>query len=158
MKLFVYAAAVTALVAASVPAELYAKGHPKGDKHSVSEYTTGNGKSNKGEANNDAVSIAITMADRLLIRQYLQDNVRSNCPPGLAKKQNGCLPPGIAKKYHMGQALPAGVGYKSLPSGLLGQLHPMPGYRFVQVDQDVLLIAEAGKKVIDAVTLLSAVK
>jgi hypothetical protein len=34
------------------------------------------------------------------------------CPPGLAKKHNGCLPPGQAKKlYHVGQRFPASYGY-----------------------------------------------
>jgi hypothetical protein len=34
------------------------------------------------------------------------------CPPGLAKKNNGCLPPGQAKKlYRVGQRFPAGYGY-----------------------------------------------
>jgi len=34
------------------------------------------------------------------------------CPPGLAKKNNGCLPPGQAKKlYNVGQRFPTGYGY-----------------------------------------------
>ena len=34
------------------------------------------------------------------------------CPPGLAKKNNGCLPPGQAKKlYNIGQRFPTSYGY-----------------------------------------------
>jgi len=34
------------------------------------------------------------------------------CPPGLAKKNNGCLPPGQAKKlYNTGQRWPSNYGY-----------------------------------------------
>jgi hypothetical protein len=34
------------------------------------------------------------------------------CPPGLAKKNNGCLPPGQAKKlYNIGQRFPRGYGH-----------------------------------------------
>jgi len=34
------------------------------------------------------------------------------CPPGLAKKNNGCLPPGQAKKlYNRGQRWPGNYGY-----------------------------------------------
>ncbi|HVH37946.1 MAG TPA: hypothetical protein VM757_05095 [Sphingomicrobium sp.] len=34
------------------------------------------------------------------------------CPPGLAKKNNGCLPPGQAKKlYNIGQRYPTNYGY-----------------------------------------------
>ena len=38
-----------------------------------------------------------------------------NCPPGLAKKGNGCLPPGQAKKL-VGRALPAAFAASVLPS------------------------------------------
>src|SRR6478609_6031383 len=42
------------------------------------------------------------------------------CPPGLAKKHNGCLPPGQAKKlYNVGQRFPRGYGtawgYNQIP-------------------------------------------
>ncbi len=36
-----------------------------------------------------------------------------NCPPGLAKKNNGCLPPGQAKKM-LGAVLPAAIGTQML--------------------------------------------
>ena len=36
-----------------------------------------------------------------------------NCPPGLAKKNNGCLPPGQAKKF-IGAALPVYLGSQML--------------------------------------------
>ena len=36
----------------------------------------------------------------------------ANCPPGLAKKNNGCLPPGQAKKrYNIGQRWPGNYGF-----------------------------------------------
>ncbi|MBI1216042.1 MAG: hypothetical protein GC185_09525 [Alphaproteobacteria bacterium] len=104
------------------------------------------------------VSIHIGTEDRNVIRTYLRDNYRAKCPPGLARKHNGCLPPGIAKKYGIGRPLPEGVEYRELPGDLLRELHHAPhGYRYVRVDKDVLLISEATKKVVDAVTLLSAV-
>lgn len=45
------------------------------------------------------------------------------CPPGLAKKHNGCLPPGQAKKlYNVGQRLPYGYNgytpYNQIPYDL----------------------------------------
>lgn len=95
--------------------------------------------------------------DRVLIRTYLARDYHKHCPPGLAKKHNGCLPPGQAKKYRIGQILPPGI-YIPVAGDLLDVLSPVPrGYQYVQVDRDVLLISEASKKVIDAVTLLSAV-
>jgi hypothetical protein len=32
------------------------------------------------------------------------------CPPGLAKKHNGCMPPGQAKKFYRGQRWESGYG------------------------------------------------
>jgi hypothetical protein len=102
--------------------------------------------------------IAIDIRDRDVIRNYLHGQHAPNCPPGLAKKHNGCLPPGIAKKYTVGQPLPAWIVYHPIPADLRELLHPIPaGYQYLQVDKDILLVAEASKKVIDAVTLLSAV-
>ena len=45
------------------------------------------------------------------------------CPPGLAKKHNGCLPPGQAKKlYNVGQRFPRSYGlpwtYNQIPYDL----------------------------------------
>ncbi len=93
--------------------------------------------------------------DRVEIRRYYE----KQCPPGLAKKRNGCLPPGHVRHYHRGQALPQYVEYRPVPRDLLVQLQPVPvGYRYVAVDQDVLLISEASHEIIDAITLLSAVR
>ena len=48
------------------------------------------------------------------------------CPPGLAKKNNGCLPPGQAKKlYNVGQRWPGNYGnvwnYNQIPYDLRNQ-------------------------------------
>jgi hypothetical protein len=44
------------------------------------------------------------------------------CPPGLAKKNNGCLPPGQARKLARGQRYQSGYGslysYGRIPSNL----------------------------------------
>ena len=102
----------------------------------------------------DTLPVLIGSDDRAIISRYLRTYYRPNCPPGLAKKHNGCLPPGQAKKYAIGRPVD---DYDSLPRDLLTLLSPPRGYRYVQVDKDVVLISEASKKVIDAVTLLSAV-
>lgn len=36
---------------------------------------------------------------------------QANCPPGLAKKNNGCLPPGKAKKLRVGERYAQSYGY-----------------------------------------------
>jgi hypothetical protein len=66
-----------------------------------------------------------------------------HCPPGLAKKNNGCLPPGQAKKLAVGQAVPAGVVY-AVPQSALVRLPPAPpGYRYAMVGNDVILVSQA---------------
>jgi hypothetical protein len=97
-------------------------------------------------------------SNRETIKLYLKENYGRKCPPGLAKKNNGCLPPGIAKKYSIGKPLPEDVFESSLPNDLLKLLYPPRyGQKYVQVDKDVLLIDQVSRKVIDAITLMSAV-
>jgi Ni/Co efflux regulator RcnB len=91
--------------------------------------------------------------DRVAIRTYYVEAGRSgHCPPGLAKKNNGCLPPGQAKKWVVGQPLPPTVVYAPLPTALVVQLTPPPsGYRYVRVAGDILMISVGTRLVIDAI-------
>lgn len=90
-------------------------------------------------------------------RTYMRETYRPHCPPGLAKKHNGCLPPGQAKRYEIGGHLPH--GHRPIPDTLLVRMGPPPhGTFYAMVDQDVLLVTEATKKILDAVTLLSAME
>jgi hypothetical protein len=91
--------------------------------------------------------------DRAAIRDYYVDAGRGgHCPPGLAKKNNGCLPPGQAKKWAMNQPLPPAVAYEPLPPGLVVQLTPPPsGYRYVRVAGDILMISAGTRMVVDAI-------
>lgn len=124
-----------------------------GDHHSGYEH-----EHHHGDDFDLDVNIHIGSGDRELISNYIRSDVRRNCPPGLAKKNPPCIPPGKAKKWRTGYPLPDDVVFFPVTGDLLAHLSPLPrGYRYVQVDKDVLLIAEASKKVIDAVTLLSAV-
>jgi|GEM_PF-649246 len=77
-----------------------------------------------------------------------------NCPPGLAKKNNGCMPPGLAKKYNVGERLPEDVVSGTLSKVLSDVLGlPPKGKEYVQVDNDVLLIEQGTKIVLDAIGL-----
>lgn len=74
------------------------------------------------------------------------------CPPGLAKKNNGCMPPGQAKKWHVGQPLPADVVWTPVPQQIVVNLPRVPtGHRYVQVAGDILLIAVGSKMVVDGI-------
>jgi hypothetical protein len=47
---------------------------------------------------------------RVLVSGYYGTQLRSgHCPPGLAKKNNGCQPPGQARKWQVGRPLPGDV-------------------------------------------------
>ena len=84
---------------------------------------------------------------------YYHEFDRGFCPPGLVKKRNGCMPPGQAKKWRIGRPLPRGVIYYDLPPPLVVDLGlPPPGYRYVRIASDILLIAIGTGLVVDAIT------
>jgi Ni/Co efflux regulator RcnB len=77
---------------------------------------------------------------------------QGHCPPGLAKKHNGCMPPGQARKWSMGRPLPRDVIFYDVPQALVIQLdRPSAGYRYVRVATDILLIAIGTGMVVDAI-------
>ena len=89
---------------------------------------------------------------RNLIRNYYSNpKTAKNCPPGLAKKNNGCQPPGQAKKWRKGESLPRDMVYNDVPRALIDQLgHTPEGNKLVQVDSDLLLINTATGVILDA--------
>lgn len=89
----------------------------------------------------------------VVIREYYGERFRAGkCPPGLAKKHNGCMPPGQAKKWRVGRPLPRDVVYYSLPPAIVVQLgQPPAGHRYVRVAADILLIAIGTGMVVDAI-------
>ena len=90
---------------------------------------------------------------RQVIRDYYGEELRAgHCPPGLAKKHNGCLPPGQVRTWAVGRPLPPGVRGYELPPQVVVNLGPPPiGYRYVRVAGDILLIATGTSMVMDAI-------
>ncbi|MEK6592420.1 MAG: hypothetical protein AABZ67_04975 [Pseudomonadota bacterium] len=87
---------------------------------------------------------------------YSEQFRRGSCPPGLAKKNNGCMPPGQAKKWQVGRPLPRDVIFYDLPPAVIVRLgRPPAGYRYVRVAADILLIAVGTAMVVDAIQDLS---
>jgi Ni/Co efflux regulator RcnB len=92
--------------------------------------------------------------DRDEVRGYwLRTYGRGKCPPGLAKKNNGCRPPGQAKeRYVVGQRLPAVIVVQPAPRALVTRLGPpAPGYQYVMLDGDLLKLAVGTRLVVDAI-------
>jgi hypothetical protein len=105
------------------------------------------------------VNVVINDRDRSAVYGYYRTQYAAgHCPPGLAKKNNGCLPPGQAKKlWAIGQPLPAGVVYYPLPGVLLAQLTPPPvGYQYVRVANDILMMAIGTRLIAGAIADLSS--
>lgn len=106
-----------------------------------------------------SLSVRFSFNDRQ--RNYLRDYYRGqfsmgNCPPGLAKKNNGCMPPGQAKKWRIGYPLGRDVIFYDLPAAVLAELGSPPrGYRYARVADDILMLAVGTGLVVDAVASLS---
>ncbi|HWI80748.1 DUF1236 domain-containing protein [Ramlibacter sp.] len=77
------------------------------------------------------------------------------CPPGLAKKNNGCMPPGQARKLAVGQPVPAGVTLYPVPQPVIVQLPPAPyGYRYARVGNDIVLVRNENQLIVDIIVNL----
>src|SRR5213076_2278041 len=78
---------------------------------------------------------------------------RGGCPPGLAKKHNGCMPPGQARKLARGQRWQSAYGsryaYGQIPYRVRQQYGLNPRYNYYydngylyQVDPTTLLVQQ----------------
>ena len=107
--------------------------------------------------NNNETNINVNIRfgdnDRVVIHDYYEDSGRmGRCPPGLRKKNNGCMPPGQAKKWRKGYPLPTTVIYHDLPPRIIVDIGlPPRGYKYIRVAADILLIAIGTGIVIDAI-------
>lgn len=154
-------AIVTLLIAStSAYAEKPEKGNGNGNsgKNKSEQQDRGN-KSDKGNKSqndgnlNTAISFSFGSSETRLVRDYYgKQAAQGKCPPGLAKKGNGCQPPGQAKQWSKGRALGSDVRYYDIPNELRIRL-PVPplNHKYVQLGTDVLLIAVGTAIVVDAI-------
>ena len=153
---------VLALPAAAQPD----KGHGKGGGGGPPPHAQGGGGSpsggsysgGQGQGRGGPDSYVVPDRDRNTVYSYYRTEYGAgHCPPGLAKKNNGCLPPGQAKKmWAIGQPVPGGIYYEPLPPALLGRLSPAPaGYQYVRVASDVLMLAVGTRMVVASLADLS---
>ena len=92
--------------------------------------------------------------NRTYVRQYYTENYGNGkrCPPGLAKKNNGCMPPGQARNWVVGQPVPRGVTVYSVPQPVIRQLPAAPyGYRYVLIGGDVVLVQQQNNLIVDII-------
>lgn len=109
---------------------------------------------NKDKGGDSHVTLVFGSSDREAARAYFSQKYgRGNCPPGLAKKNNGCLPPGQAKKrYRVGERLSRDVVWVEAPAELVVRLQPISsGHRYVIIDGDLVKLAIGTLLVVDAI-------
>ena len=114
------------------------------------------GRNSRGDndRNSSAKNRHFEERQHVMVREYYAEHYRGRrCPPGLAKKHNGCMPPGQAKKWQVGRPLPREVIYYDVPRPLVVQIGvPPAGHRYVRVAGDILLIAIGTGMVVDAIS------
>lgn len=121
------------------------QGHGKGDNNNDNDNDQGRGRT--VVVPNQQVlpyqQVVIIDRDRDTLHTYYRNEYAAGrCPPGLAKKNNGCMPPGqVDRVWVVGQPLPPEIVYYPMPPDLYSQLTPPPyGYQYVRVDNNVMLI------------------
>ena len=94
---------------------------------------------------------------RTFVREYYGHNYShgKRCPPGLVKKNNGCMPPGHARNWVVGQPVPRGVTVYAVPQPVIVQLRPAPyGYRYARIGGDIVLVQEQNNLIVDIIESL----
>lgn len=130
-------------------------GSDKGGKHGQKDQDDRHQKSDRDQRDQRGAGERRHFDDhqRTATREYYTEQFRAGrCPPGLAKKHNGCMPPGHAKKWQVGRPLPRDVIFYNLPPQVIIQLGQPPArHRYVRVATDILLIAVGTGMVVDAI-------
>jgi hypothetical protein len=113
------------------------------------------GKKQKGKkADTMSVSVTFSADQRDRVRGYYVEKYgRGNCPPGLAKKNRQCLPPGqLKKRYIVGQPVPSGIEVLAVPQDVVVVIGPPPsGYRYGVIDGDIVKLVVGTLLVVDAI-------
>ena len=83
----------------------------------------------------------------------------NNCPPGLARKNNGCLPPGQAKKlFAHGQRIPAGYrfynNYNDIPLAYRSRVPFSDTSRYIYRDNTVYVVNPRTRLVTSVINLI----
>lgn len=134
------------------PGERPGERGPHGHGHERPQYDDRDRADYRGD---DRAGVVIVFDDRsrgLVDDYYAHRAGKGGCPPGLAKKHNGCQPPGQERRWQRGQPLPHDLRPLALPPDLQRRLPPPPrGYRYVRVASDILMVAIGTQMVVDAI-------
>lgn len=146
VRSIIVATVLTALAAAPASAKKGGKGH---GHHG--------GDHGDGAVVDVDVNVVFSAGQRGVFGEYWGEHYGRKCPPGLAKKNNGCLPPGLAKKrYRVGHPLPREVVIVPVPPELQIRIGAPPvGYFYGMIDGDLVKLAAGTLLVVDALSGLA---
>ena len=122
----------------------------KQDKRDAKEYR----KADKRERQEIQFGTYFNDQQRTLVREYYVQNYSNGkrCPPGLAKKNNGCMPPGQVRNWVVGEPVPRGVTVYAVPQQVILQLPPAPyGYRYSRIGGDIVLVQQQNNLIVDII-------
>jgi len=131
-------------------------GQGKGNKHSQKHEAKAEKQAAKQERKDVKAGAYFNEEHRARVREYYAREYRDGrrCPPGLAKKHNGCMPPGEAQ-WDVGQRLPTGVPVYSVPQPVLAYLPAAPyGYRYQCIGNDLVLVQIQDNLIVDIIVEL----
>ena len=116
----------------------------------------GESAKDKSQTHGDHLTVTFGIGQQEAAQSYFVEQRGKACPPGLAKKGNGCQPPGQAKKrYAVGARLPVDVRIQPLPVSLSARIGVPPvGFAYGMVDGDLVKLAVGTMLVVDAISSL----
>ncbi len=133
------------------------KAERKADKHAEKAERKADKQAEKRHRENIKHGAYFDDRQRTYVRQYYTQQYADGrrCPPGLAKKNNGCMPPGQVRNWAVGQPIPRGVTVYSVPQPIIVHLPPAPyGYRYSRIGGDIVLVRIQGNLIVDIIQAL----
>lgn len=128
-------------------------GNKQGNKHSQKS----DKKAEKRQREDIKQGAYFNDQQRIYVREYYTSNYGGSkrCPPGLAKKNNGCLPPGQVRNWVVGQPVPRNVTVYSVAPPVIRMLPPAPyGYRYARIGGDIVLVQQQNNIIVDIIQVL----
>ena len=132
-------------------------GGKHGNKHSQKEDKKAEKKAEKREREEIKQGAYFNDQQRTFVREYYTTTYKDGkrCPPGLAKKNNGCLPPGQVRNWAVGQPVPRNVIVYPVAQPVIRMLPPAPvGYRYERIGGDIVLVQQQSNIIVDIIQVL----
>ena len=129
-------------------------GGKHGNKHSQKNKDKDEKKAEKREREDIKQGAYFNDQHRTYARQYYSTTYRDGkrCPPGLAKKNNGCMPPGQVQDLVVGQPIPTNVKVYQVAQPVIRKLPPAPvGYRYERIGGDIVLVQQQNNIIVDVI-------